>query len=234
MDFSAVKNNIAKACLEVGRDPAGIVIVAATKNRPATVIDDMYSLGVTIAGENRAQEFRDKRLLVTAPVEWHFIGRLQSNKIKYLAGNVSLVHSIDSLKILAALDAESTKRGVTTNYLIEINSGEVQKGGIQPGEALDFALAAQRFRNVKLKGIMTMLPDASAYSSPDSTSARLSTHDKAAKTLETICLRTKAVYDIIKNRFDGIEYLSMGMSADYITAIKCGANMIRLGTALFD
>jgi len=220
MDFlgiTAVKNNIAAVCKAINRNPAEIAIVAATKNRPPELIDGMFRHGITIAGENRAQEFRDKHPLVTAPVEWHFIGRLQSNKCKYLAGKVSLVHSIDSPAVLETLDVESRKRGVITNYLIEVNSGEEQKGGISAGGAVNFANAATRLKNVALKGIMAMLP----------------LTDNQEK-LKNLCLQIKAVYDIIKGEFDSVEYLSMGMSADYLTAIRYGSNMVRLGTAIFN
>jgi len=216
LGIMTVRNNIAEVCKETGRNPLEITLVAATKSRPPELIDAAYSHGIRIAGENRAQEFRDKYPFVTVPVEWHFIGRLQANKAKYLAGRVSLVHSIESLSVLEALDSESRKKGVVTDYLVEINSGEAQKGGIPPAEALAFTQAAAGFKNVCLRGVMTVLP-----------------LTENQEKLKSLCLKTKDVYDMLKIRFGGIDYLSMGMSADYVTAIKYGSNMVRLGSAIF-
>lgn len=190
-----------------------ITVVAATKTRSVEEITRALSAGITDVGENKAQEFRDKFPLVP-PCNYHFFGRLQKNKIKYLIGKAKLIQSVDSTDLAAEIDRLSKAANVTTDILLEVNQGEKNKGGFSFDEVVSAYYYILDLENVKVKGIMTVLPLLDE------------------KTYER-CLQTRELYDILKRANEDFSVLSMGMSADYELAIKAGSNMIRLGHAIF-
>lgn len=193
-----------------------ITLVGATKTVDADTINRAISLGLKIVGDNKVQEFRDKSPYIRG-AEFHFIGRLQKNKVKYLIGKVSLIHSVDSVELAEEIDRLSAKKGVSTDILIEVNvSGEESKSGFAPDDVFVSAAEIAKLESVRLKGIMTMLP-----------------HTDDENLLAALCRKTRAIFDTLKNTDERIEFLSMGMSNDYRIAIKNGSNMIRLGTRLF-
>ena len=190
-----------------------IVIVGATKTRTVEEINLAISAGLTDIGENKAQEFRDKYPFVL-PCNYHFFGRLQKNKVKYLIGKACLIQSVDSVDLAREISAQSEKAGVETSILLEVNQGEQQKGGFPIDDVLPAFKEISAMKNLKVKGVMTVLPLLDE------------------KTFER-CLQTRKLYDILKKESKDISILSMGMSADYKIAIDAGSNMIRVGHAVF-
>ena len=194
-----------------------IHLVGATKMVDASVINQAIELGLKIVGENKVQEFRDKHHLIIG-ADQHFIGHLQTNKVKYLVGNVSLIHSVDSVKLSAEINKQAKKQNLAQEILIEVNiGGELSKSGFSIGNAFDNALnISKQFENLKVVGLMAMLP-----------------HSDDEEYLASLCQKMRALYDDLKNCGLPFKYLSMGMSNDYLIAIKNGSNMIRLGRTIF-
>ncbi len=194
-----------------------ITLVGASKTVSADVINRAATLGLKVVAENKVQEFREKSQLLIG-VEQQFIGHLQTNKVKYLVGKVSLIHSVDSLHLAKAIDLECVKKGVVQNVLIEINvGGELSKSGFD----LDSARSSIKeitntYKNIRIKGLMAMLP-----------------HTDDNTLLVELCKKMRSLYDSMKADGYEFEYLSLGMSADYKIAIKNGSNMIRLGSSIF-
>lgn len=191
-----------------------VTLVGATKFVPAKNINIAIDNGLNDIGENKAQEFRDKFDLVHK-VNYHFFGRLQSNKIKYLIGKVYLIHSVDSLKLLEEINRQSENANTVTNVLLELNLGEEQKGGFDFSKVDGALKYASDLKAVKVLGFMAMLPDS---------------QDEVL--LENKAKSVRKIYDNYKDIYN-FKYLSMGMSNDYKLAIKNGSNMIRVGSKIF-
>lgn len=193
-----------------------VTLVGATKFVPVEVINEAISLGLLDIAENRAQEFKDKFPLVTKPVNYHFIGSLQKNKVKYLIGKCHLIQSVDSISLLEEISRQSVQKGVVTNCLLEVNVGvEEQKHGFSYSELKASLEHAKTLDGVKVLGLMAMLPE-----SDDS------------EFLFGLASTLRKVYDSYKTIYS-FKYLSMGMSGDYEIAIKAGSNMIRVGSKIF-
>ncbi len=194
-----------------------ITLVAATKTQSAETINQAVDCGIKVVAENRVQEFREKTDLIKN-CEQHFIGHLQTNKVKYLIGKVSLIHSVDSLHLAEEISKESIKKTVTTDVLIEVNvGGELSKSGVTVDNAERAVLEISTLPNIRIVGLMAMLPK---------------TDDKAVQ--QSLCIKMRDLYDNIKAKTGlPFSYLSMGMSADYKMAIANGSNMIRLGSTIF-
>ena len=192
-----------------------ITLVGAGKYVDVDTLQKAVDLGLKIIGDNKVQEFRDKTSLVKN-ASYHFIGRLQKNKVKYLIGKVDLIHSVDSIALGEEISKQSVKNNVVTNVLLEVNLGEDSKTGFALDKVYDAVKIVNGFKNVKVLGLMSMLPNI------DDTDV-----------LSKLCLQIRSIYDIIKNDGYDFKYLSLGMSGDYKIAIQNGSNMIRLGTCLF-
>lgn len=192
-----------------------VTLVGATKTQSAETVNEAIKLGLKDVGENRAQEFRDKfpELL---PVNYHFFGRLQPNKLKYIVGKACLIHSVDSLELAEAISNFSLKLGVKSNVLLEVNLGEAQKGGIPLDKLPDVVEKIVKLPYLAVKGLMTVLPKGAD-------------DDR----LYALCTSLRRSYDELKRVYDGFSVLSMGMTADYKIAVGCGSNMIRIGTGIF-
>ena len=188
-----------------------VLLVAATKTRTPEEISRAIAAGVTAVGENKVQEFRDKYGLIHG-AEKHFIGHLQTNKIKYLLGKCDLIHSVDRDELIDALDAKLT---APQDVLIQINIGcELSKGGYPLEKGLD-ALAALKGTKLRPRGFMAMLPIGEESE------------------LIPLAKEMRALYDQAKKSDPAIRYLSMGMGGDWRLCVRCGSNMVRLGTSLF-
>lgn len=213
-----LKENVEKILKEIenGNDRGEkITLVAATKTVPTETINQAVSYGITTVAENRVQEFREKTDFIVG-AEQHFIGHLQTNKVKYLVGKVKLIHSVDSLKLAEEISRVATLRNVTQNVLAEINiGGELSKSGITPDTAEEFVNEISKLKGICVKGLMAMLPKS-----------------EDEKLLERLCLQMRAIYDKLKEN-NSFEYLSLGISGDYKIAVKNGSNTIRLGSAIF-
>ena len=192
-----------------------VTLVAATKTRTAEEINRAISAGIADIGENRVQEFTAKYDEVHG-ARRHFIGRLQTNKVKYLIGKTYLIHSVDRLELIETISRLSEKAGVVTDILLEVNLGEESKGGYPLSEAFGAYEILKDTAGIRIRGFMAMLPLAASES-------------EAAK----LCDKMRALYERARAHDENITYLSMGMSSDWKLCLKHGANMIRLGTSIF-
>lgn len=212
-----IKENVTELLreLSVGNNMGEkITLVGATKFVPAENINEGIEGGLTDVGENKAQEFRDKYPLLL-PVRYHFFGRLQKNKIKYLIGKAFLIQSVDDNSLIDEIDRQSVAAGVITNILLEVNLGEEQKGGYPLAEIGNALKYASLKKGVAVKGLMAMLPEGIS-------------EEEGGKLLDEL----RKTYDFYKEKY-GFSYLSAGMSGDYRLAIKHGSNMVRIGTKIF-
>ena len=189
-----------------------ITLVGATKTVDLLTIQRAIDCGLKAVGENRVQEFREKAPFLHG-AEIHFIGHLQTNKVKYLIGNVSLIHSVDSLPLAEEISEQSEKKGLVTDVLAEINIGkEPTKSGFSAEQAEDAMDKISSLPGIRAVGLMAMLPKS-----------------ENSRYLSDLCLQMRAIYDTIKKEGFPVRHLSMGMSEDY----RIGSNMIRLGRAIF-
>ena len=195
-----------------------VTLVGATKTLSADVINKAINLGLTVVAENKVQEFREKTDLLDKSASQHFIGHLQTNKVKYLVGKVELIHSVDSLHLAEEINRVALNKGVKQNVLVEINvGGELSKSGFDLNNAKEnINKIISEFESLNVLGLMAMLPKS---------------EDK--EYLTSLQRKMRALYDECKADGLNFKHLSMGMSNDYELAIKNGSNMIRLGTAIF-
>jgi len=218
-NLERVFERIKSSAERVGRNPNEITLVAVSKTFPPEIMRIAYELGLRNFGENRAQEARNKsEVLKDLNIIWHFIGRLQRNKVKYVVKFSELIHSVDSLELLFEIDKRSEKIGKVQNILLEVNvSGEETKGGIEPEEVEKMVEEALKFENIKFKGFMTMAPFV-----------------EDPQEVRWVFRKLREIRDSISKKY-GLENLelSMGMSNDFEVAIEEGATIVRIGTAIF-
>jgi len=220
-NFARVFEKIENARIKAGRSDK-ITLVAATKYASAEEINYAVSnLGLESIGENRVQALTEKYDSLVKPLDIQFIGSLQTNKVKYIAGKVSLIQSLDSLRLAKEIDSQSKKLGIISDALLEINiGGEENKGGISPDEVSSILEGLGEYKNVRIRGVMTMAP---VWSTQD---------DYRRFFTSTYDIYTSKVLPMIGCGEDK-PILSMGMSESYEAAIECGATMVRVGSALF-
>lgn len=211
--MSAVGENIAAIRRRI---PPHVAIVAATKSVGPEYINELFLNGINAYGENRVQDYLSKCNDIDKNMQFHFIGRLQTNKVRYIIDSVAMIQSLDRLGLAIEIDKRAKSAGRIVPCLVEINCGEEQKGGIVPDEAGDFIkLVAREYAGIHIRGIMAVLPQNAGF-------------DKY--------LQVADLYDRLKSADIGgaaMDYLSMGMSDDFEMAISAGANMIRPGRILF-
>lgn len=191
-----------------------IALIAATKTQTKQTIDDFMSLAPEfILGENRAQELVQK---YDDRYKWHFIGRLQTNKVRYVVGKVELIHSLDRLELAKEIDRCAGKLSLVQPCLVEVNlGGESSKGGVGEDELYPLLDALAGYKNIDVQGLMCVMPNVGEGE------------------LEGLYARLEKLFDRVKRDFDGMRYLSAGMTNDYNLALRHGSNMIRLGRLLF-
>jgi PLP dependent protein len=215
-----IQARIQAAAVGTGRDPAGVRLVAVSKTKPAAAVTEAALAGQLIFGENYVQEFQAKAVQVREPVEWHFIGALQSNKVKYIAGLVAMIHSVDRLSLAAEIEKQWGKLDKVCDILIEVNvAGEETKSGTTTTEAVQLVRDIAGLPHLRIKGLMTMPP---FFDEPEH--ARL--YFRALKQLSEII----TAENIPRVQMDE---LSMGMSGDFEVAIEEGATLVRVGSAIF-
>lgn len=218
-NFAEIKGKIAAAAEKSGRRAEDIIILAATKTVDAEFINYAIQNGIDYIGENRVQEFLSKENDVTKNVHKHFIGHLQTNKVRDIVGKVELIQSVHSLKLAREIGKVSVKKGIVTDVLVEVNIGnEESKSGFSADEVMSAIEQMTEIEGICVKGLMTIPPIC------DQSDQVRKYFDKMYKLF--IEIRDKKLYN-------NIEILSMGMSDDYDVAVECGANMVRIGTALF-
>lgn len=213
-NLETVHEKIEDACLRAGRNPEEVSLICVSKTIDFETILEAVSLGENIFGENRPQELRDK-LDKVAGANWHLIGHLQSNKVKYVVGKASLIHSVDSLQIAYAINEQAEKLKVVQDILLEVNiSGEESKYGLTTDEIPNIIKEIGKFSNIRFRGFMTMAP----LGAPESE-------------IRSIFKKAKELFDSHKK--DGASILSMGMSNDFEIAVEEGATLVRVGRAVF-
>ena len=220
-NLADIRQRIDAACLKAGRNPETVRLVAVSKTKPAEMIRAAFDAGQTDFGESYVQEFMEKQadpLLVHLPLQWHFIGHLQSNKVRSVIGKVSLIHGIDRISTAEELSRRAQQHGINASYLIEVNtSGEPTKYGLKPEELLAGANLFFRLPSTTLRGLMTI-------ASPDPALAR-----QEFRLLRELLDKLR----MIAPEPAKLSELSMGMSQDFEEAIAEGATLIRIGTAIF-
>src|SRR6056297_471673 len=206
---------ISTAC---GRKTNEMKLVAVSKTFPVSDIKEIIEAGHNIFGENKAQEIRDKmEVLLDKDIEWHFIGPLQKNKVKYVAGKTKLIHSVESEKIALEIDKRSANEGQVQDILIEVNvSGEESKHGLNPDDTQAFINTLQGYDNIRVTGFMTMAP----YTDDE-------------QVIRTTFKGLRVLRDKVQKDYPQIVELSMGMTNDYKIAIQEGATILRIGSAIF-
>ena len=216
-----VKENMAAAARRCGREPDGILLCAATKMNDASRVREAIAAGVDVCGENRVQELTEKlEQDAYSGCQLHFIGHLQKNKVKYIVGKVSLIHSADSLELIGVIDKRAAALGVTQDILLEVNiGGETAKSGFAPDKLGEVLPRMADFRAVRVRGLMAIPPICENMEENRP-------YFRAMKQL---------FVDIGAKKYDNVsmDFLSMGMSADYEAAIEEGANIVRVGTGIF-
>ena len=220
-NVARIRAEMEAAALACGRDPREIQLCAATKMNDAEAVREAIRAGVDCCGENRVQELLEKlgqNAYAGAPV--HFIGHLQTNKVKQVVGKVDLIQSVDSERLLRAIDKEAAKQGIIQDILLEVNIGEeASKSGFEADDILPLMEKVCEFPNICIKGLMAIPP--------------IST--KKGENLKFFQKMFQLSVDIKTKKYDNVmvDCLSMGMSGDYPDAIACGSTMIRVGTAIF-
>ncbi len=216
--YLAAERGVAEAAAACGRDPKDILLLAVSKTVPAECIAELYAHGVRCFGENRAAILTEKAKALPADIEWHYIGPLQSNKVRKVVQAASVIHSVDDPDLLARLDRIVGEEGRNTRFLLEVSvSGEESKGGVPVDRLDELAELADRCQHAVWAGLMTMAP--------------LAAHEAE---LKSIFGRLAAERTRMEKRFKrNLPLLSMGMSGDYREAIVCGSTVVRLGTCIF-
>lgn len=211
----ALQERIATVCHRIGRDPQSIRLVAVSKGVPVERVREAYHCGLRDFGENYWQEAREKLALLPNDIQWHFIGHLQTNKVKYVVGRFHLLHVVDRVSLMQEIQRVASNRGIVQPVLIEVRlSNEATRAGVSPEEMLDLAEAVLQQPNLLLQGLMGIAPLTDEES------------------------RIRQAFRTLRRLFEQLpepnrRWLSMGMSHDFEIALEEGSNMLRIGTALF-
>ncbi len=220
-NIDSIRSRIEAACQKAGRNPAEVTLLAVSKTFPPDRVAGAIDAGITDVGENYVQELLSKKeQLQGRNIRWHFIGHLQSNKVKYIAPWIHLIHAVDNAGLAKEIDKRGLQAGRMIDVLVEVNTtGEESKFGVAPEEAVKFVASLEQFKNVRVAGLMTIGPFL-----PDPEGSR-----PMFRTL-------RGLRDEIR-RLDlpnaTMKHLSMGMTGDFEVAIDEGATIIRIGTAIF-
>lgn len=216
-NYEEVTRRVSDAATRASRRPSAVRIVAVTKTFPAQAVMEALSAGITDIGENRAQELRDKFAAIGDRARWHFIGPLQTNKVRFVVGVASLVHSVDRVQVAEAIARRARSLAITQEVLIEVNvSGEHAKHGVEPGRALSLAAEVASLEGVSVRGLMTMPPFPR-----DPQDSRPFYRRLADLSLE------------LRGDMPDAYELSMGMTRDFEVAVEEGATIVRIGEAIF-
>lgn len=219
-NIDEVRKKIENSAKKVGRNPDDILLLAVSKTIDVPKIKEAVACGLNSLGENRVQEIMEKYEPMGDGINWHLIGHLQTNKVKYIIDKVCLIHSVESIKLATEIDKKAEKSGVIMDILVEVNmAGEESKFGIAPSECESFIRELSKFKNIRVKGLMTVAPF---------------TENPEDNRIYFRKLKEMLV-DINSKNIDNINMceLSMGMTGDYEVAIEEGATIVRVGTGIF-
>ena len=215
-----VEERIQAACARANRDRNEVTLIAVSKTKPVSMLEEVYAEGIRCFGENKVQELTEKHDKLPSDVKWHMIGHLQRNKVKYIVDKVDLIHSVDSVRLAETIEQEAVKKDVIVPVLVEVNVAEEDsKFGLKVNEVLSIIEEISKFPHIRIKGLMTIAPYVENPEENRPIFARL----------------RKLSVDIAEKNIDNVsvEILSMGMTNDYEVAIEEGATMVRVGTGIF-
>lgn len=215
-----VEKRIQEACDRAHRDRHEVTLIAVSKTKPVSMLQEIYNESIRDFGENKVQELTEKYEQLPNDIKWHMIGHLQRNKVKYIVDKVELIHSVDSIRLAETIEQEAAKKGMHVNILIEVNVAEEEsKFGLKVEEVIAMVQEIARFEHVHIQGLMTIAPFVENPEDNRSVFARLK----------------KLSVDIAEKNIDNVSIgiLSMGMTNDYEVAIEEGATMVRVGTGIF-
>lgn len=215
-----VHKNIKQACITAGRAEDEVTLIAVSKTKPVSVLMEAYECGCRHFGENKVQELVSKYEVMPKDIHWHMIGHLQRNKVKYIIDKVSLIHSVDSLKLAEEISREASKRGIEVSVLIEVNVAEEEsKFGVSVRDALSLIQEIASLPGIHIKGLMTIAP---YVENPEENRPYFE-------------IMKQLAVDISRKNIDNVSMnvLSMGMTGDYVTAVEEGATFVRVGTGIF-
>ncbi len=219
-NLEIVEEKITNACMRAGRNRKEITLIAVSKTKPVSMLQAVYDENIRNFGENKVQELVEKYDQLPADIDWHLIGHLQRNKVKYIIDKVKLIHSVDSLRLAETIELEASKRNLIVDILIEVNVAEEDsKYGITIEETIPLVEQIAKFPHIRIKGLMTIAPYVENPEENRTVFSRL----------------RKLSVDIAEKNIDNVnvEILSMGMTNDYEVAIEEGATMVRVGTGIF-
>lgn len=219
-NINEVRKNMEEACRVSGRNPEEVSLIAVSKTKPVSMLQEAYDAGCRDFGENKVQEIMDKIDRLPSDIRWHMIGHLQTNKIKYIVGKIFLIHSVDSLHLAEAISKEAVRQNTTVNILIEVNvAKEDTKYGAMAEDTVSLVEKIALLPGICVKGLMTIAP---YVENPQENRQYF------------VKLRQLAV-DIKSKNIDNVhmDILSMGMTGDYMVAIEEGATYVRVGTGIF-
>ena len=219
-NLQEVEEKIQSACRRAGRNRSEVTLVAVSKTKPAATLQEAYDLGVRVFGENKVQEIREKYQVLPKDIEWHMIGHLQTNKVKYIVDKVRLIHSVDSLRLAEVIEKEAEKQDRIVDILLEVNVAEEEsKFGLKTAEVLPLAEKLTALSHIRLRGLITIAPFV----------------ENPEKNRAIFANLHKLYVDIKEKNIDNgtVSILSMGMTNDYEVAIEEGATMVRVGTGIF-
>ena len=215
-----VNERIQKSCLKAGRDEKEVTLIAVSKTKPVSDLMEAYQEGCREFGENKVQELVDKYEVMPKDIHWHMIGHLQTNKVKYIVDKVTMIHSVDSIKLAREISKEAQKKQVTVSILIEVNvAGEESKFGVSMEEAEPLICKIALLDGIKICGLMTIAPYV----------------EDEEKNRQYFADLKQLSVDIATKNIDNVNMnvLSMGMTGDYAVAIEEGATYVRVGTGIF-
>lgn len=219
-NLQQVRNNIRKACEAVGRNPKEVTLVAVSKTKPVELLKEAYDADARVFGENKVQEILDKYDRLPSDIQWHMIGHLQRNKVKYIVDKVAMIHSVDSIRLAETIEQEAAKHGIRVPVLVEVNVAEEEsKFGLKMEEVLPFIEEAVKFPHLEIRGLMTIAPYV----------------EDPEENREIFRELKKLSVDIAAKNINNMtmSVLSMGMTGDYEVAVQEGATMVRVGTGIF-
>ena len=219
-NLEQVRKNIDEACRMAGRDPKEVTLIAVSKTKPVSMLKEAYDAGARCFGENKVQEIMDKHPQLPEDIQWHMIGHLQRNKVKYIVDKVSMIHSVDSLRLAQTIEQEAAKHNVCVPVLLEVNvAQEESKFGLKMDEVLPLIETIADFPHIKVQGLMTIAPFV----------------ENAEENRMFFRQLKKLSVDIEAKNINNVSMsvLSMGMTGDYQVAVQEGATMVRVGTGIF-
>lgn len=219
-NIAKVQENIKNACIKSSRDVSEVTLIAVSKTKPVEAIYEAMACGMKDFGENKVQEMCDKIETINEPLNWHLIGHLQTNKVKYIIGRTCLIHSVDSLHLAEKIQDEAAKKNVHADILVQVNvANETTKFGLSTNETIDMIEQIAKLPNVHIQGLMTIAPFV----------------DDPEDNRQIFREMKQLSVDIKGKNIDNVNMniLSMGMTGDYEVAIEEGATMVRVGTGIF-